>query len=96
MFEACEDNYKITTRLIYVYLIIAFAMWKWTHPRVRQLAKIMSDQPMEMNFTPWKISGDPHTKEVNEEAFTYWYMQMVDIVERQQRVLRILLDRYSS
>lgn len=59
-----------------------FAMWKWTHPGVRQLVEITNDQPMEMKFTPWRISGDPNTKDVNEEAFSFWDRQMVDVVAR--------------
>lgn len=96
LFEACEDNYRRATRFIYSYLVMAFSMWKWTHPGIRQLAEITHDQPMALKFTPWRVSGDPSTKEVNEEAFSFWYKQMVDVVASQQRVLRDLLDRYSS
>lgn len=71
LFEACEDNYKRATRFIYGYIITEFAMWKWTYMGVRQLVEIINNQPMVMNFTPWKISGDPSTKLVNEEAFTF-------------------------
>ena len=52
LFEACIDKYRRATGFIYGYLIMAFAMWKWTHPGVRQFAEITSDQLMAMKFTP--------------------------------------------
>ena len=65
LFKACEDNYQKATGFIYGYLIIALAMWKWTFPLIKILVEIAEDQPLAMKFVPWKVSGDPSTKEVN-------------------------------
>ena len=58
--------------------------------------EIAENQPLAMKFTPWKVSGDPSTKEVNTEAFSSWYGLMVDVVMGQQRIPRNLLDGYSE
>ena len=52
LFEACEDNYKRATGFIYGYLIMAFSMWKWTFPGVRQPVELTRGQPLAMKFTP--------------------------------------------
>ena len=96
MFEAYEDNYKMAIGFIYGYLIMALAMWKWTFPSIRIPVEIAEYQPLVMNFVPWKVFGDPSTKEVNAEAFRIWYGQMVDIVMSQQRIPINLLDGYSE
>ena len=96
LFAACEENYKRTTSFIYGYLILAFAMWKWHLPPVRVPTETTVSQPLAMKYTPWQVSTDPSTKQVNAEAFQAWYGMMTDVVTNQQRVPRHLLDEYSE
>ena len=75
---------------------MGLAMWKWTFPNIRIPVEIAKYQPVAMNFMPWKVFGDPSTREVNAEALRVWYGQMVDVVMSQQRIPRNLLDGYSE
>lgn len=69
LFEAYEDNYRRVTGFIYGYLIMDFAMWKWTFPPIRTPAETLEGRPLALKYTPWRVSYDPSSKEVNEEAF---------------------------
>ena len=69
LFAACEENYRRTTSFIYGYLILAFAMWKWHLPPIREPAETTISQPLAMKYTPWQVSLDPSTKQVNAAAF---------------------------
>ena len=96
MFEAYEDNYPRVTGFIYGYLIMAFAMWKWSFPGRRKPAEILNSQPLAMKYTPWRVSSNPGSKEANEEGFSVWYGMMVDMVMSQQRISGVLLVKYSE
>ena len=71
-------------------------MWKWHLPPVRMPAEMTASQPLVMKYTPWQVSMDPSTKQVNAEAFRAWYGMMTDVVTNQQWVPRHLLDEYSE
>ena len=71
-------------------------MWKWHLPPVWTPAETTVSQPLTMKYTPWQVSSDPNTKQVNAEAFRAWYGMMTDVVTNQQWVPRNLLDEYSE
>ena len=94
LFEACEDKFKRATRFIYGYLIMALDMWKWCPPGKRPLSEIGEDQPVAFRYPSWRVSGDPNSKEINDEAFKDWYNMMLDVIQTHQRIPRVLLDEY--
>jgi len=80
LFEVCEDVYRWSTGFVFEYLVMTLAMWKWRPPPERQMATIAEDQPIALRYEPWRASGDPNVKEINEATFRGWYAQMVDAI----------------
>ena len=75
---------------------MAFTMWKSSFPDRRTPAEILDIQPLAMKYTLWRVSSNPSSKEANEEGFRVWYGMMVDVVMSQQRILGVLLEKYSE
>jgi len=72
------------------------AMWKWRPPKERELATIIEGQSLALLYDPWRASGDPNTKEINEIAFKDWYEQMLVTIRSTERIPKTLLDEFSE
>jgi len=78
LFEAHEDIYKRSTNFIFGYILMTLAMWKW-RPGM-EIIQIRDDQPIGLRYDPWRASGDPNNKEINEATFVEWYGLMLIII----------------
>jgi len=88
--------YRRSNGFVFGYLLMAIAMWKWRPPLERQMETITKDHPIALRYKPWKASGDPNTKEINEKAFKSWYEQMLDTIHSTKRISKALLDEFSG
>ena len=59
------------------------------------MALITKYQPLDLRYTPWRASGDPSSKEINEASFIGWYHKMLEVIKAIKRVPNFLLDDYS-
>lgn len=56
--------------------------------------KIRDDQPLALIYEPWRASGDPNNKEINEATFTEWYGLMLITVRMMERIPKQLLEEF--
>lgn len=96
LLEACEEIYKRATHLIYGYIVVSLAMWKWCPLEGWELDPITKYQPLTFRYTPKRTSGDPSSKEINVAPFIGWYKKMLEVVKAAERIPNLLLYDYSS
>jgi len=64
---------------MYGNLVISLSMMKWCPPKGRELAPVCDDHLLALAYTPWRTSGYPSSKEINEASFAGWYAKMVNV-----------------
>lgn len=96
LFEDYEYVYKKATNFMFGYILMSLAMWKWKPLKERELATIVEGQPLELCYEPWRASGDPNTKEINEIAFKDWCEQMLVTIRSTKRIPKTLLEEFSE
>jgi len=96
LFEACEDVYRQSTNFLFGYILMSLAMWKWRLPREREMMNFGEGQPIALHYKPWRASGDPITKDINEMTFRDWYELMLMTIRLMQRITKTLLDEFSK
>lgn len=82
--------------MMFGYILMSLEMWKWRPPMERETVRINEGQPISLHFDPWRVSGDPSTKEINDITFKDWYEQMLATIRSTKRIPKALLDEFSK
>lgn len=57
---------------------------------------IVEGQLLALWYEPWRASGDPSSKEINQVAFKEWYEMMLITIKSTERIPKPLLDEFSE
>lgn len=78
---ACEEAQEKGGTFTYGYLLVAFAMFKWTPPAGRPLALADKGRMAKM-FEPWHSRVDSENTTFNNSTFSKWYNALIDATQR--------------
>lgn len=62
----------------------------------REMSNLVEGQLITLHYEPWRSSGDPNIKEINEMTFKDWYELMLTKIRSKKRIPMTLLDEFSK